>query len=476
MCLPTLARVTRAWMMRRRPVLALAVLSRLVALSVAVLSDWLLPDHSPEGALVHSFPPGCRHAALFAPFTRWDAAHFLSLVESGWTAEYSHAFFPLYPWLVRTLVRVISPVFATLLCTAELAVLAGVIVSNVAFVVAACSLHALGERVLRDTQLARAAALVFCVSPASVFFSTAYSDATFAAFTFGGMVLLEGGAPWRAAWILACATACRANGTLNALLLAYQGMRRLAHVATPASALQHSGSQLAFARELLSVVAQLAIVQAPYVGWQWLGYWRVCASSRAADAASRALPTPTRVAYTSASTLPAGWCDRFTPDLYAHVQSTYWGVGLFEYYSFRQLPNFALAAPALALCASGCWASYVTLRARYGSLPLRELVARGLGLGPRRSERPATGDGARTPRALPYMAQWLVLSLICLLVANVQVTTRIVCAACPPVYWRMAHVLLRRGGSDRLRAWMLAYLGVFTIVGTALHSNGFPWT
>ena len=96
--------------------------------------------------------------------------------------------------------------------------------------------------------------------------------------------------------------------------------------------------------------------------------------------------------------------------------------------------------------------------------------------------KPSSGDGARTPRALPYVANWAILSLICLLVSNVQVTTRLVGAACPALYWYMAEMLLLRKktngwlSSRRLRTMLLVYLGLFTIVGTALHSNGFPWT
>ena len=86
-------------------------------------------------------------------------------------------------------------------------------------------------------------------------------------------------------------------------------------------------------------------------------------------------------------------------------------------------------------------------------------------------------------RALVYLGPWSVLSLLSLLCANVQVTTRLVGAACPPVYWTMAYVLLRRGdpsrswlGGESRRAWMLRYLSAFALIGTALHANDFPWT
>ena len=86
---------------------------------------------------------------------------------------------------------------------------------------------------------------------------------------------------------------------------------------------------------------------------------------------------------------------------------------------------------------------------------------------------PSTHGPALSPRALMYLVPWSALSLLGLLCANVQVTTRLVGAACPSVYWAMADVLLQRGdpcsswlGGERQRAWMIRYIGIFAIVGT----------
>jgi len=55
-------------------------------------------------------------------------------------------------------------------------VLGGVLLSNSAFVLAACCLYALGVEVLRDRRLAWRGALLFCCTPASVFFSSLYTE------------------------------------------------------------------------------------------------------------------------------------------------------------------------------------------------------------------------------------------------------------------------------------------------------------
>ena len=84
-----------------REVARVAVASRLCVVALAVLSDLLLPDHLAQGALQAPFEPGCAAAPLLRAFTRWDAAHFLRVAQHGWRDEWSFAFFPLYPLLMR---------------------------------------------------------------------------------------------------------------------------------------------------------------------------------------------------------------------------------------------------------------------------------------------------------------------------------------------------------------------------------------
>lgn len=152
-----------------RDIATVALASRLCVVTLAVLSDLLLPDHQAQGALLAPFEPECTAVApLLRAFTRWDAAHFLRVARHGWRDEWSFAFFPAFPLLLRAAGGAVRRLdLSSLLCEQEAMVLGGVILSNTCFILAACCLYLLSLEVLRERRLAHASALLFCVSPAA---------------------------------------------------------------------------------------------------------------------------------------------------------------------------------------------------------------------------------------------------------------------------------------------------------------------
>ncbi len=80
-------------------------------------------------------------------------------------------------------------------------------------------MHRVSEWALRDRELAATSVLLFCLSPASPFFSTAYTESVFVAASTAGMYLLYcHGAWWAAAAVFAAAGAARSNGARAALM------------------------------------------------------------------------------------------------------------------------------------------------------------------------------------------------------------------------------------------------------------------
>ena len=91
--------------MNNRPAQALSVLrpallSRLLVVTLAVISNLLLPDHAAQGVLEYTFATDCHLSPLLSAFTRWDGAHFLNVAQHGWREEWTHAFFPIYPLMM----------------------------------------------------------------------------------------------------------------------------------------------------------------------------------------------------------------------------------------------------------------------------------------------------------------------------------------------------------------------------------------
>lgn len=385
---------------------------------------------------------------------RWDGVYFAAIARDGYTYEHFGAFFPLYPLLVRTLARGVHALARGTLQPASCIVLAGAALSNTCFVLAALVLRALGRAVLgrrgAGAALAERAALLFCASPASIFFSALYTESLFALLSLLGMWALAAQPRLRAlapaALALAAATATRSNGAVAAGFVLYAAAAtalpldrvlragpRAVLAALAALARDRAGRRRAV-RAALAAVPACALVLAPLAAVQEHGARVWCAP------AVRAAHSPL-----------SAWCDAARRDYYGHVQAAYWGQGPLRYWRAEQLPNFALYAPMLALVAHGT-AAFFCPRPRSGAAATVPRLA---------------------PRALVYVVHAAALALFALVCMHVQVGTRLLAAASPAVYWYAAQLT---AASRPAAALVLAYFASFFVVGTILFTNFYPWT
>ena len=77
-------------------------------------------------------------------------------------------------------------------------------------------------------------------------------------------------------------------------------------------------------------------------------------------------------------------------------------------------------------------------------------------------------------KALPFVAVWAAVTMLSVVALNVQVLTRLVCAACPAAYWH-AEMMLR----ERSALWtpvVCTVVVVYSVAGPLMHSNWYPWT
>ena len=100
------------------------------------------------------------------------------------------------------------------------------------------------------------------------------------------------------------------------------------------------------------------------------------------------------------------------------------------------------------------------------------------------------GGAVVAPRVLAYTAHWAAMTCVMLLLSNVQVTTRLVCAGCAPVHWYAAHLLREDTREEEAelaagpraqphharRLWLRLGGAAYGVCGILLHANNYPWT
>jgi hypothetical protein len=195
----------------REALLAIAglfVVSRLALLLVATFLEHSIPlSHH---GLSYSTDP------ILASLTGSDSVYLLGIAAEGYHAEPVHqafrdwAFFPLYPLVVR----LVGIVFLGNLA------LAGVVVSNVAFVAALAVTYALTIRHLEHDRALRSLAFL-TFAPGAVAFAMAYTDSLFLLLAAGAFLGAERRRWWLMAALYGLATLTRLQGVLLGIPLAF---------------------------------------------------------------------------------------------------------------------------------------------------------------------------------------------------------------------------------------------------------------
>ena len=437
-----------------------ATLARGCTLAFMIAFDLIVDDYDTSGSL--SPGPGPRDPSSSALCRRaeglvtWDSVYFARVATNGYEYEQTHAFFPLLPWLMRAL----SPLFGGGSCGVAVS---GLAVSNAAHVASAVALERLGTSILDDEVLARAAAMLYAFNPAAVFHSAIYTEPLFAFLSFTGCLLLARTRKNAACVAFALASLARSNGVLNLIHLAFdfwrfaltpalRQMRRLwgeeeegggdvnGHESAVARVKRRK--RVAWAKGLATAsfvfLARCVSVLAPTLWFQWMGYRTFCLGGGDPNGYYAANPRP--------------WCASWRPfpNVYAFVQDHYWNVGLFRYYSPKQLPNFLLALPALG-----------------ASVHAARAYVKG-------ADEDATW--MRKEPLRPFMFQWCVMALAAAAVMHVQVATRFLSVS-PAVYWYLARVGANEGaGTRKMRRIVSTYCVVFGLVGTLMFPTFYPWT
>ncbi|CAH9098125.1 unnamed protein product [Cuscuta epithymum] len=502
----------------RRLVLKYAITSRLIIVFLILLWRCLLSPYDTSASInpscllseLNSHSPPVllpRLAAAIEDSIVWDSVYFVRIAQCGYEYEHYYAFFPLLPVSLSLLSRtVFSPLIPVIGHRAVIG-LSGYVLNNIAFVLAALFLYRLSIAVVKDSELALRASILFCFNPASIFYSSIYTESLYALFSIGGLYYFTSGARNIATLWFALSGFSRSNGILNAGYICFQTMHSVY-----TSAVLHKRAP--FAWDLLVGALRSLCVIFPFIAFQAYGYYNMCMGQ---------------------STRP--WCKERIPLFYGYIQGHYWGVGFLKYFQTKQIPNFLLASPILS-CALCSIIHYVKLQPEvffslgfrrasppmsnnneqkispftYGSnaagqeevadlfvekndtfhkiqgsdhaLKLRKQYAavRGHNNSATESGKPnnhlvPTTAGAVIPMQVPLVLHLGFMTATAFLVMHVQVATRFLSAS-PLLYWFGSYLMKHGFGKKRRRGgyciWVYCWAYIF--LGTLLFSNFYPFT
>ncbi|KAG7372340.1 mannosyltransferase PIG-V [Nitzschia inconspicua] len=448
---------------------------------------------------------------VLRPFTKWDAARFLHLAlnpgmrdpfpDSFDTSEQTHAFFPLFPWIIRTIALFLSRILpmALLPPTYEaLLVGSGVLFNNfICLPVSTLALYELTRKMVhvnnasegstsQQDRLAMTVCLVFGVwNPASVFFATNYSEPFFAMTTLlGHLCMVQRGKDvvertsfvwWCIGitmWMLGSYT--RSNGTIHSAWLLQDGLARICHnfyVDQRRISNSHGSTAFKIFSIVVSSIVGAILVALPVRYHDWQGFQRHCQEDIGMDRPSWCLKKS-----------PTFWDLSFS--FYGYVQEKHWNVGLFRYYQWKQIPNFALAAPILLLSIGGAmkWIHW-SLVTEYGkgkvTWRLRTIVldwplhALSVSVDPvRNKSNGVVMQLLENPLLLGHYAILAILGLVGLVIAHIQISTRMICSSSPAIIWFLTYCMLHPKHGNFV--WYYAVL--YMLLGIILHVNFLPWT
>ena len=169
------------------------------------------------------------------------------------------------------------------------------------------------------------------------------------------MTFLERGFSFKVGLLLALCGFGRSNAILNIGFVAYKGAKRIA--------LEYYNYQILKKmkkHELSTLIANIIgdaifpaffctlAALAPFVLFQWYGYTLYCGLTKMHLSYDQEI-----IDYAQNHTLklpsadPSEWCLNTLPMAYSYIQSHYWNVGFLQYFHWKQIPNFILAAPML---------------------------------------------------------------------------------------------------------------------------------
>lgn len=404
-----------------------AIVSRLGIITLQFLANYLIPDHDAGVFEKPSNPNGTKSQMdtlvelTLGGLIRWDAQYYLHIADYGYTYENTLAFFPLFPLIIRQSSYVVLfiindilsfflPATKNVISFQSALILVSIFLNNFLFVRSAMLLHRLSLLVLRSEKLAFISAILFCVNPASIFFSAAYSESLYSFLLFYGLLELEKKNSLVAYMAIGLTGAVRSNGLVNLGFIAYKYLK------------MRFAMKMSFFYVLIFAFG-FALSAFPFIAYQFYSYVKFCFGHVTLPDFVYKYGVSKNFVFPGNHTV---WCKRFIPVAYTYVQKHYWNVDFLNYYEIKQIPNFLLAAPMI----------YIVARGSFGFVKRYKLLILYLGF---IDEDP--GENGLPISIFPYAVHGTALTLFAIFMIHIQVTTRLLASSSPLPYWYSAQIL-----------------------------------
>lgn len=491
----------------RRKVFWFSILSRLFVMLLQLIFNALSPDHNADAFISPinsneniSFYDNLVNI-LFGGLTRWDAQYFIHIARYGYTYENTLAFFPLYPMSVRCIGRILKRILFNL-NDQSVIIIAAVLINFICFVKSAVIFYDLSRKVLGDKTTAYKAAILYCISPASIFFTATYSESMFAYLTFYSMMAAIKNSRF-VCLPIGLSGIVRSNGLVNTAYPLYIWLQDLLFFSLPKVMFEYRNRAVRAAvfSEILNIFAgilwifnTILLSVTPFVLLQTYNYIIFCterANTTVIPAHVINYGTENNLIMPGSS-IKSSWCTDTIPIAYSYIQQKYWNVGFLKYYEIKQIPNFFLALPIIYIMLR-CIIEYF-IENKYQLYRLKFLRTKKYEKITRLKRYPV--------QMFPFIIHGLFLTIFCILFVHIQVSTRLLGSASPLLYWFCATILSHRiKNNDResyedrdnmFSRWriflmsqkeytkrdklILIYFLGYTIIGTFMYSNFLPWT
>ena len=319
-----------------------------------MLFNGLLPDHD---AGVFNPPTTADNergisdvvvSFLFGGLGHWDAVYFLHVSQHGYTYENTLAFFPLLPMLTQLVASTIFYPLSSFLCVENVLLVSGAAVNFFAFIGASVILNQLTLEMFGNSSLASRTTTLFCFNPASIFFSAVYSESLFVLFTFLGLYFLYKNQDMMAVLVFGLSALTRSNGLVNFGFILFKNAVALLSAVDLKDPLQTFSRLMS---TCATSVLQLCVGSFFFLLFHLYTFSLFCLNDQSADEqfSDDVIQYGIAQNYKFPEYKPAEWCSYSVPLAYTYVQKEYWNVGLFQYYEFKQIPNFLLATPMVVI-------------------------------------------------------------------------------------------------------------------------------